>query len=215
MDIARGSLPGQITQTAAAPSDTPVPTHTFTPSPTFTPSVTPIVILDPDPIDVTFMTEDGTELNGLYYPASENPAPIIMLFHWAQGDMTEWDPIALWLQNRDQLIRTPDYNDSWKSSDWFPENKMEGPLGVFVFTLRNCEGGCQFYQPAEWLLDIEAAMRTAAQLQGVDKTKILTAGASIGADGALYGCAWINTDWNRKVFGKLLIVAGVIVNGSL
>ena len=200
--ITLDSLPGLTTQTAAAPSDTPVPTFTFTPSPTFTPSATPVVILDPDPIDVTFMTEDGKELSGLYYPASENPAPVIVLLHWAQGDLTEWDPIALWLQNRGQLNRTPDFNDSWKSSDWFPENKMEGSLGVFVFTLRNCEGGCQFYQPAEWLLDIEAAMRTAAQLQGVDKTKILTAGASIGADGALYGCAWINKTGTGKCLGS-------------
>ena len=201
-DIGRGSLPGLTTQTPAAPSDTPVPTLTSTPSPTFTPSVTPVVILDPDPVDVTFVTEDGYELNGLYYPASENPAPIIVLLHWAQGDLAEWDPIALWLQNRGLLNRTLDYNHSWKSSEWFPENNLEGPLGVFVFTLRNCEGGCQSYQPAEWLLDIEAAMRTATQLQGVDKTMILTGGASIGADGALYGCAWINKTGTGKCLGS-------------
>ena len=169
----QGSLPLNPTQSSAAPSDTPLPANTSTPSPTFTPSATPVVVLDPQPIAVTFMAEDGKELNGLYYPASENPAPIIILIHWAQGDMTEWDPIALWLQNRNQLTRTPDYNDSWKSSDWFPENNLEGPLGVFVFTLRNCEGGCRSYQPEEWLLDIEAAMLlTVTQLQGVDNNRI-------------------------------------------
>jgi len=174
------------------PSDTPVPTHTFTPEPTYTPSVTPIVILDPEPIQVNFTSEDGIELEGRYYPASENPAPIIVLVHWARGDMEEWEQIAFWLQNRGLLVRTPDYNSSWKSSDWFPEFFSEGPLSVFVFTLRECQDGCKSYLPGSWLMDIEAAMLEVVQLQGVDKNNVLTAGASIGADGALYGCAWMN-----------------------
>jgi len=187
-------------QPTTPPSVTPEPTLTFTPAPTFTPTVTPIVILDPEPIDVNFTTEDGVELDGLYYPAAENPAPLIILVHWARGDMTEWEPIAYWLQDRGLLIRTPDYNNSWKSSDWFPENKLEVPLGVLVFTLRDCQGGCQSYSPEEWLLDIEAVMKKAAQLQGIDKDRIITAGASIGADGALYGCAWMN----RSGFGSCI-----------
>ncbi len=182
----------QITQLVTLPSETPEPTLTFTPEPTYTPSVTPIVILDSEPIKVKFNTEDGVELDGLYYPAADNPAPLIVLVHWARGDMMEWEQIALWLQDRGQLERTPDYNSSWKSSDWFPELDMEGPLGVFIITLRNCQGSCQSYSPGEWLLDLEAAMLKAAQLQGVDKDRIITAGASIGADGALYGCAWMN-----------------------
>jgi hypothetical protein len=177
---------------ASIPPDTPEPTLTHTPAPTFTPSATPIVILDPEPLQVTFSTGDGVELSGLYYPAAENPAPLIILIHWARGDLTEWDQVAPWLQNRGMLVRAPDYNDSWKSSDWFPEFSPVGPLGVFAFTLRECEGGCTSYQPGEWLVDIEAAMLVASQLQGVDPGKIVTAGASIGADGALYGCAWLN-----------------------
>jgi dienelactone hydrolase len=184
--------PDETAQPEAPPSNTPKPTATFTPEPTFTPSATPIVILDPEPIMVNFITEDGEELEGIYYPAPENPAPLIILLHWARGDSTEWDQIAPWLQNRDQLVRIPDYNHSWRSSDWFPEFSSEGPLGVFVFTLRDCQDGCQTYDPEGWLLDIEAAMLKASQLQGVDKNRILTAGASIGADGALYGCAWLN-----------------------
>ncbi len=61
-----------------------------------------------------------------------------------------------------------------------------------VFTLRECQGSCKSYLPEKWLLDIEAALTHAAQLQGVDNNRIITAGASIGADGALYGCAWMN-----------------------
>lgn len=191
-DPASGNL--TTIQPTELPSSTPEPSLTFTPEPIFTPSVTPIVILDPVAIKVSFTTADGVDLEGLYYPASENPAPLIILFHWARGDMLEWEQIALWLQNRGQLVRAADYNYSWKSSDWFPEISPEGPLGVFIFTLRECEGGCKSYVPAGWLQDVEAAMLEAAQLQGVDKEKIITAGASIGADGALYGCTWINQE---------------------
>ncbi len=191
-ETVEGAGPDLSIQSTTIPSLTPEPTLTFTPAPTFTPSVTPIVILDPKPLAVKFKAEDGVELEGLYYPAAENPAPLIVLVHWARGDMTEWEQISLWLQDRGQLVRTPDYNTTWKSSDWFPEYASNGPLGVFVFTLRECQGSCKSYLPEKWLLDIEAALTHAAQLQGVDKNKIITAGASIGADGALYGCAWMN-----------------------
>jgi len=186
------SISEETPQPTIPPSVTPEPTLTFTPAPTFTPTITPIVILDPEPIEVNFITEDGVELDGLYYPAAENPAPLIVLIHWARGDMTEWEQIALWLQDRGELIREPDYNDSWKSSDWFPEYVTEGPLGVLVFNLRECQGGCKSYIPERWLLDIEAVMSEAVQLQGVEKDSIITAGASIGADGALFGCTWMN-----------------------
>lgn len=193
MSQADGDSSQPIPQTEN-PTLTPAPSATYTPAPTFTPTVTPIVILPPEPIEVSFFTEDGLELDGLYYPAAENPAPLIVLFHWARGDMTEWEQVALWLQDRDQLERVPDYNHSWKSSVWFPEYQSDGPLGVFVFTLRGCQDGCSIYSPGEWLVDIEAAMLKAAQLQGVDEDRIVTAGASIGADGALFGCIWMNQE---------------------
>ena len=184
------------------PTGTPFPTAAFTPAPTLTPTPTPIVILDPKPIEVRFSADDGTELLGYYYPGSENPSPVIVLVHWAEGDLTDWEQIATWLQNRGQLDRLPDYNHTWKSSDWFPENGRAEPLAVFIFTLRNCEGGCRAYQPAEWLLDIEAAMLQATRLQGIDTDKIMTGGASIGADGALYGCTWLNQTGTGSCIGS-------------
>jgi hypothetical protein len=68
-------------------------------------------------------------------------------------------------------------------------------LGVFTFNFRSCEGdeGCQAYLPAEWLLDAQAALEAASQLEGVDPGMILAAGASNGGDGAVDACAWINT----------------------
>lgn len=174
------------------PSDTPVPSLTFTPSPTLTPSATPIVILDPEPIEIGFTTSDGQILSGRYYPASENPAPVIILVHWATGDQSEWTRIAQWLQDRGELVKEPDYNRSWLSSNWFPEKPTDMPLGVITFTLRSCEGECTAYLPTDWLRDMEAVMAAVAQMQGVDRTQVMTAGASIGADIAIYGCNWLN-----------------------
>ena len=190
----------ETSQTAIPPSETNIPTATslptITPPPTttYTPSPTPIVVLDPEPINIEFTAIDGQELSGIYYPASENPAPLAVLVHWAEGDQTEWKHIATWLQNRGSLIRETDHNNSWLSSDWFPDNTYPGPLGVFTFNLRECTGECQAYLPTEWLLDMEAAMQTAAHLQGVDREQIITVGASIGADAALYGCDWLNRE---------------------
>jgi hypothetical protein len=152
-------------------------------------------VLPPEPIQVQFETSDGQELLGLYFPAEENPAPIIVLMTWTRGNQSEWEEIAYWLQGRGLLIREINSRESWKNSRWFPERTLDKPLGVFTFNFRSCEGeeGCQAYLPAGWLLDAQAALETASRLEGADPSKILAAGASIGADGAVDGCAWLNT----------------------
>ena len=196
-------------ETPLAPSATateiPEPTATLAPTITNTPTITPTVVLDPSPIEIDFSADDGQKLSGIYYPADSNPAPLVVLMHWARGDQEEWTEIALWLQNRSMLVRTPDYNRSWKSSDWYPENTSGISIGVFTFTLRECAGVCQNYLPTEWLLDIKAAMTTAAGLTGVDSTRILTAGASIGADGAVNGCVWLNQSGLGECWGSFVL----------
>ena len=185
-----------LSETPPAPTatvtETPEPTAAISPTMTSTLTKTPIVILEPSPLEIEFTAEDGQVLSGVYFPADSNSAPLMVLMHWARGDQEEWTEIALWLQNRSELVRAPDYNYSWKSSDWYPENTSGISMGVFTFTLRDCTGGCQNYLPAEWLLDIQAAITTAVGLTGVDSSRIMTAGASIGADGAINGCVWLN-----------------------
>jgi hypothetical protein len=176
-------------------SQTPAPSSTDTPSPTIEPSNTPEVILPPDPVEIKFTASDGQALSGLYYPAASIPAPVVVLMTWSRGNQSEWEEIAYWLQGRGLLVRSLNSRHPWKSSNWYPELATDQPLSVFTFDFRSCEaeGGCQAYLPAEWLLDAQAALETASQIDGVDPTMILTAGASTGADGAVDACAWINT----------------------
>ena len=128
-------------------TETPQPSATLPPTLTNTPTITPIVVLEPPPVEINFSAEDGQLLSGIYYPADTNPAPLVVLVHWARGDQTEWTEIALWLQNRSQLVREPNYNKTWRSSDWFPENTSGVSLGIFTFTLRECEDQCKDYLP--------------------------------------------------------------------
>ena len=197
----------ESTSTPAGP--TLEPSKTPLPLPTSTPTATPVVVLDRDPIQIDFQTEDGVSLKGNYYPADVNPAPLIVLMHWARGDQSEWTEVAEWLQGRGLLDPAPDYNYSWKSSNWFPERDLTQSMGVFTFNFRECEGGCKAYLPMQWLLDVEGALAIASNLQGVDRERILTAGASIGADGAIYGCSWLNKqEQGAACLGSFLLSPG-------
>jgi dienelactone hydrolase len=198
-------------------SPTPVPQISSTPFPSVTPTgtATRVAILPPEPTRIQFQAQDGRLLSGTYFPGGENPSPVIVLMHWARGDQSEWEPIASWLQGRGMLVRQPDYNDSWKSSDWYPERSLEIPLGVFTFDFRNCQqDGCQAYKPAEWLLDAQAALQAAAQLQGVDPDRILTAGASIGGDAALDACTWFNQSGLGTCLGSFALSPGSFLTES-
>ena len=213
-----GGLDGQIsfvmktTQTVTPPSNTitssPEPSPTSTPTITPTPTNTPPIVFSPDPQEIAFTTIDGELLTGLYYPASENPAPLVILMHWARGDQEDWSKVAVWLQNRSEVDLTPDYNRSWRSANWYPENNRENPIGVFTFNFRDCEGECQSYLPGDWLLDARSAMIAVSRLTGVDKDRILTVGASIGADGAIDGCAWFNQKGIGTCLGSYVLSPG-------
>ncbi len=148
-------------------------------------------VLPPEPLEISFVTEDGQTRFGRYYPGGENPSDLVVLFHWARGDQEDWNWIAPWLQNRG-LVGEPPLSDPlelWEDPSGFPVIDMT--FGVFTFTLRGCEGGCTEFDSDGWLLDMEAAMETAMGLEGVDPQRIFTVGASIGANLAAGGCQWL------------------------
>jgi hypothetical protein len=145
------------------------------------------------PQSIEFTATDGQVLSGTYYPAAQNPAPIIVLMHWAPGDQTHWTEVAYWLQNRGLSGSAPNPDDQpWLDASWFPEMPSDRSFAVFTFTFRGCEGGCSGFDREGWLLDAQAAMETAVQLEGVDPTQMAAIGASIGSDGAPDGCHLFN-----------------------
>lgn len=197
----------------AAPTEEP-PAATDAPEPTAEPPTAipeptelPAGVLPPEPQVVEFESQDGFALRGTYYPASVNPAPTIVLMHWAPGDQTDWVEIAFWLQNRG-LVGDPIPAIPWLNPSWFPAMFADQSFAVFTFNFRYCEYGCGNYDPDGWLLDAQAAMRTVRELEGVDPMQIVAIGASIGADGAPDGCFWYNDQYDNGCLGALSLSPG-------
>ena len=150
--------------------------------------------LPADPVAMSFSARDGVELQGTFYPAAEVNAPVIVLLHWAPGDQSDWRAIAAWLQNRGLEVAADGASEPWLDSSWFPEFADEYSFNIFTFTFRGCEGGCQAFDRKGWRLDIEAAMTEVIRMENINRSQVLTIGASIGADGAAYGCHFYNTE---------------------
>ena len=162
--------------------------------------------LPPEPQDVEFQADDGQSLQGRFYPPATSPAPLVVLMHWAPGDQNEWNAIAPWLQNRGQAKASQ--GNPWLDGSWFPPMLEGQSFAVFTFTFRNCEGGCKSFTRDAWLLDAQAAMRKATQLEGIDPNHIVVIGASIGADGAIDGCGWLNSQSLGNCLGALSLSPG-------
>jgi len=198
------------TEEPVVPSETPVQPNATptTASPTEVPSGP--AALPPEPQVIEFTASDGQALQGTYYPAAVNPAPVIVLMHWVNYDETDWDAIAVWLQNRGMPSRTTEPNFPWQDGSWFPATPKDFSIGVFTFSFRDCEAplGCRSMQPQAWLLDAQAAMQTAAGLEGVDPANVISAGASIGADGAIDGCVWLNEQVPNSCQGAFSLSPG-------
>jgi hypothetical protein len=168
-------------------------TDTVPPGATFTAAPSNLL----HPVAVTFSSRDGEKLSGTFYPPRKSGAPVVVFMHQFDMDQHQWDAIALWLQNapsegRANSIKTVDYRAAqvppWLDSTWFPPLPEDFSVGVFTFTFRTCENGCQNKLAAQWIMDAEAALDKAATMPGVDASQIITIGTSIGADAALDAC---------------------------
>lgn len=195
----------------AAPVETTAPTETPPAGAAEDPNALP-----PEPQLITFTAADGTELQGYYYPSAKNPAPVVVFMHWMMGDRSDWNELAVWLQNRGQINPFPNPGDGaefrWWDPTWFPEVPIDRSYGVFVFTFRTClpfdQGGCPNINEAGWLLDAQAAMLKARELEGVDPERIVAIGSSIGADGAPDGCKFLNDQFPGSCQGSLSLSPG-------
>jgi len=194
--------------TTAAPIETAAPTEAATASPD-----AEVNALPPDPRIVTITTKDNYTLTGYYYPASVNPAPLVVLMHWAGGDRNDWNEIAVWLQNRGLQNPFPNPgSDPWWDPTWFPAVPAGRSYAVLTFSFRGCkpsnQGGCAKIDKSGFLADIEGVVHKVHGLEGIDPNRIVMIGSSIGADGAVYGCAFYDDQYAESCQGALSLSPG-------
>jgi pimeloyl-ACP methyl ester carboxylesterase len=159
---------------------------------------------------------------GYYYPAKYAQAPVVILMHWAGGDQRDYCLLAPWLQNRldEAPAEMPGCAEapaaftwggptSWWDPTWFPPLPVEASLAVLTFDFRDFgESEAGMGSRGEWAQDALVAFQTAANLEGVDNTRMVAAGASIGADGAADGCLLYNQTAGSGCLGGFSISPG-------
>jgi len=213
--ITSACQPAADTSQPLATEVTPVaPTATqMAAIPTPEPSLPALPALAPDPQEISFTAADGQLLQGYFYPAAEENAPVVVLMHWVNGNLSDWYEVAPWLQNRGLTNPFTNPGDMpWWDPAWFPAVDSNRSVAVFIFSFRGCqpmsERGCKTWDQAGWLLDAQAAMTTAQTLEGVDPMRVAAIGSSIGADGAIDGCLWLNTQTPGACRGALSLSPG-------
>lgn len=194
--------------TSAAPIETSAPTAEPTAAP-----ATDSNALPSDPKIITITTEDNFTLTGYYYPAAVDPAPLVVLFHWKPGNAADWNEIAPWLQNRGLQNPFPNPgSEPWWDPSWFPSMPVDKSYGVLTFSFRGCkpydQGGCANMDAAGWMLDTQAVMLKALELNDANDPRIVTIGASIGADAAVDGCQFLNEQHPGACKGALSLSPG-------
>ena len=112
---------------------------------------------------VTFRTDDGVTLVGMWYEPSSRPGPAVILVHMLTRTHREWDAIAQQLSSGGIGALTFDLRGHGESS--------AGPAGDPERT-----------DYSAMVLDLRAARRFLAQRSDVQQTRVGIAGASLGAN---------------------------------
>lgn len=193
-------------QLPAQPADTPAPTSpppatpteippTNTPLPPTATAEPALPALPADPQRIEFASEDGAALVGMYYPAAFNPAPVVVLMHWAGGDKNDWVYVGMasWLQNRGVEVPPPPGAMPFDTPFPFTPLPADRSFGVFLFDFRDYGESAPSNAPFSelvllWLADARAAYAKARTLPGVDPDRVAGIGASIGADAVVDAC---------------------------
>jgi len=172
--------------------------------------------LPPEPQPVSIPSADGVNLEGYYYPAAVENAPLVVLMHWMMGDKSDWNEVAVWLQNRGQANPFPNPGDPaefrWWDPSWFPALPAEDSYAVLTFSYRGClsfdQRGCETIDKPGRLADSYAVMRFARELEGIDPARIVAVGSSIGADGAADACLDVNLEFPGTCQGSFSLSPG-------
>lgn len=211
---------------AEKPAATDTPTATPTQIPTETPAAPPRPLsgLNADPQRVEFQAADGKRLVGYYYPSKYADAPLMILMHWAGGDLCDWKALAPWMQNRadespaalERCKNSPTRflpDTYWLDLAQLPAIPIETSIAVFAFDFRDYgESEAGMKSRGDWAKDALAAFETAATFEGIDPTRIAAMGASIGADGAPDGCLLYNQKAGGGCAGALSLSPGSYLN---
>lgn len=154
---------------------------------------------------------------GYYYPSKYADAPVMILMHWAGGDLCDWSAMSPWLQNRadenpPQIERCVGSSGA-SLAGIFPLTADGASVAVFAFDF--CNYGESEKGPGsrkDLTLDALAAFETAAAFAGVDPSRMAAIGASIGADGAADGCLLYNQKAGGGCVGNLALSSGNYLN---
>jgi hypothetical protein len=166
-----------------------------------------------DPIEVEFPARDGELIYGVFYPPAKPNAPVVILMHQYNLDLHEWDAIAPWLQNAGSMpVESAGQADPWLDASWFPELPQGFSVGVLIFNFRGCMGGCKGRDPEGWIMDAEGAFTEAASMPGVDRTRIVAIGTSIGADAAVDACYLSTPLSSQRCMGVFSLSPGSYLN---
>jgi hypothetical protein len=155
------------------------------------------VLESPDPQRHELAASDDVTLVGTFYPAADCSAPLVLLYHQFGSDKESWTDLALWLQNRldvttaaGRVLAAPVVQYSW-----FPPLPADLSFAVFALDFRDHGESAAVNGDLDvsgFLLDAQAAFDYAKSLPNVDPARVITIGASIGADASVDVCLNLN-----------------------
>ena len=122
--------------------------------------------------EITFITEDGVKISGNYFKPKKEHAPVFLLLHMMPSTKESWNQFAARLQENGFAVLAIDLRGHGSSTD-----KNGSKLDYKEF---------KDEEHRESMKDIAAAKEFLAGQVNVDISRIAIAGASIGANLALW-----------------------------
>jgi len=144
--------------------------------------------------EITFITEDGVKISGNYFKPKKEHAPVFLLLHMMPSTKESWNSFADHLQEKGFAALAIDLRGHGKSTD-----KNGSKLDYKDF---------KDHEHRDSMKDIAAAKEFLAGQANVDISRMAIAGASIGANLALW-----QASIDKDVFILILLSPGLNYRG--